>query len=157
MAGGRQQCRPFYSDAINHKGVMKLSDRKIDLQKREEGAWVKDIPEFGDLELKVRGQGNKAWARMEQKLIAAVPRQRRANGLDPEDLLRINATLVHKCSLLDWRNMENGDGTEEPYSEEAAKKYLYDPQYELFVGACIYAARVVAEQNQVEIEDDAKN
>jgi len=136
---------------------MKLSDRKIDLQKREQGAWVSDIPEFMDLELKVRGSGNKDWARMEQKLIAAVPRQRRVNGLEPEDRLRINAILVRDCSLLDWRGIENGDGAAEPYSKEAANKYLTDPQYEAFVWACVWAANVVAEQGQAEIEDDSKN
>ena len=57
---------------------MKLSERKINVQAREDGAWVTDIPEFLDVELKVRGVGNKDWARMEQKLIAAVPRQRRS-------------------------------------------------------------------------------
>ena len=136
---------------------MRLSDRKIDLQKREEGAWVKDIPEFMDVELKVRGSGNKDWARMEQKLIAAVPRQRRANGLEPEDRLRINGILVRDCSLLDWRGIENGTGEAEPYSKEAANKYLTNPEYEAFVWACVWAANVVAEQGQAEIEDDAKN
>jgi len=136
---------------------MKLSDRKIDLQKREEGAWVSSIPDFEDLELKVRGIGNKDWARMEQKLIAAVPRQRRINGLEPEDRRRINAILIRDCSLLDWRGMENGNGEPEPYSKEAADKYLTNPEYESFVWACIHAASVVADQRQEEIEDDAKN
>ena len=136
---------------------MKLSDRKIDLQRREEGAWVKDIPEFMELELKVRGSGNKDWARMEQKRIAAVPRQRRVNGLEPEDRLRINAILVRDTSLLDWRGIENGTGEPLPYSKEVANTYLTDPQYEAFVWACVWAANVVAEQGQAEIEDDAKN
>jgi len=136
---------------------MKLSDRKIDLKKREEGDWVKDIPEFGDLELKVRGVGNKDWARMEQKLIAAVPRQRRVNGLEAEDRRRINAILIRETSLLDWRGMENGNGEPEPYSKEAANKYLTDPELESFVWACMHAATVVSEQRQEEIEQDAKN
>jgi hypothetical protein len=118
---------------------MKLSDRKIDLKKREDGAWVSDIPEFMDLELKVRGSGNKDWARMEQKLIAAVPRQRRVNGLEPEDRLRINAILVRDTSLLDWRGIENGTGEPLPYSKEAANSYLTDPEYEAFVWACVWA------------------
>src|SRR6185369_14125792 len=136
---------------------MKLSDRKIDLKKREEGAWVSDIPEFMDLELKVRGSGNKDWARMEQKLIAAVPRQRRVNGLEPEDRLRINAILVRDCSLLDWRGIENGTGELVPYSKEAASQLLADAQYESFVWACVHAASVVAQQGKDELEEDAKN
>ena len=136
---------------------MKLSDHKIDLKKRDEGAWVKDIPDFMDLELKVRGSGNKDWARMEAKLIGAVPRQRRANGLEPEDRLRINSILVRETSLLDWRGIENGTGEPLPYSKEAANKYLTDPEYEAFVWACVWAANVVAQQGHDEIEQDAKN
>jgi hypothetical protein len=136
---------------------MKLSERKINVQAREDGAWVKDIPEFLDVELKVRGVGNKDWARMEQKLIAAVPRQRRVNGLEPEDRLRINGILIRDCSLLDWKGIENGNDEPEPYSKEAANKYLTDPQYEAFVWACMWAANTVAEQRQEEIEQDAKN
>ena len=136
---------------------MKLSDRKIDTKKREEGAWVKDIPEFLDLELKVRGAGNKDWAKLEQKLIQAVPRQRRTNGLEAEDRLRINGILVRDTSLLDWRGIEDDEGKPEPYSKVAAGKYLTDPQYEAFVYACVWAANVVAEQGIAEVEQDAKN
>ena len=136
---------------------MKLSDHKIDLKKREEGAWVTDIPDFLDLALKVRGSGNKDWARMEAKLIAAVPRQRRVNGLEPDERLRINSILVRETSLLDWRGIENGTGEPLPFSKEAANKYLTDPEYEAFVWACIWAANVVAQQGEEEIEQDAKN
>lgn len=155
-AGGSNAAR-FRLGNNNHKGVMKLSDRKIDLKRREDGAWVKDIPEFLDLELKIRGAGNRDWARMEQKLIAAVPRQRRANGLEPEDRLRIWGILIRDTALLDWRGIENGDGTPEPYSKEAANKYLTDPTYEPFIHACLYAANTVVEKSQEEIEQDAKN
>jgi len=136
---------------------MKLSDRRINVQAREEGAWVKDIPEFLDVELKVRGVGNKDWARMEQKLIAAVPRQRRVNGLEPQDRLRINGILIRDTSLLDWKGIENGNGEPELYSKEAANKYLTDPEFEAFVWACLWAANTVADQRQEEIEQDAKN
>ena len=36
-----------------------LGPFEISLKRREDGAWVKDIPEFMDLELKVRGSGNR--------------------------------------------------------------------------------------------------
>jgi hypothetical protein len=157
--GGRAAALPpgSFGDAINPGGFMKLSDRKIDLKKREEGAWVTDIPEFMEVALKVRGSGNKDWARMEAKLIAAVPRQRRVNGLEPEDRLRINGALILNTSLLDWRGIENGTGEPQPYSKEAASKYLTNPEYEAFVWACVWAANVVAEQGQDELEQDAKN
>jgi len=136
---------------------MKLSDFAIDLKKREEGDWVKNIPGYGELELKVRGSGNKDWSRMEQKLVNAVPRQRRVNGVEAEDRLRINGILIRECSLLDWRGIIDGEGTPLPYSKELANELLTEPRYESFVTACLWAASTVAEQGKEEIEDDAKN
>ena len=89
--------------------------------------------------------------------MAAVPRQRRMNGLEAEDRLRINGLLCLNCSLLDWRGIVDQDGNPAPYSMELAKKFLTDPQYEKLVEACLIAASVVAEQTKAEIEDDAKN
>ncbi len=136
---------------------MKLSERKIDPKKREEGAWVKNIPEWQDLELKVRGSGNRDWSRMEQALINAVPRKRRMNGLDAEDRERINGILLLNTALLDWKGIEDDAGNPEPYSKEVAKKYLMQAEFEPFRNAVLWAATVVAEQGQSEIEEDAGN
>lgn len=136
---------------------MKLSERKIDPVKREEGAWVKDIPEWDDLRLKVRGVGNKDWAKREQALIQAVPRARRINGLSRDDRDRINATLLLDHALIDWRGPEDDEGKPEPYSKELATKYLTTPEYEPFRDAVMWAANVVAERGLAEIEADAKN
>src|SRR5688572_18739227 len=117
---------------------MKVSDRRIDPKKREDGAWVSDIPEWLDLKVKVRGVGNKDWARMEQTLINAVPRKRRMNGLAREDRDRINGILLRDTALLDWRGIEGDDGQPEPYSKEAATKYLTLPEYEPFRDAILW-------------------
>lgn len=136
---------------------MKLSERKIDLQKREEGAWVTDIPDWQGLSLKVRGSDNKDWARMENKLWNAVPRARKINGRDPEDVERINAILLRETSLLDWRGVDDDDGKPEPYSKTAADKYLTPLEMEPFRRAVMWAAVMVAEIGRAELEDDAKN
>lgn len=136
---------------------MKLSERKIDPAKREDGAWVKDIPEWDDLRLKVRGTGNKDWAKREQALIQAVPRARRVNGLSRDDRDRINAALLLDHALIDWRGLEDDEGKPELYSKELAKKYLTQPEYEPFRDAVNWAASVVAERGLAEIEADAKN
>lgn len=136
---------------------MKVGDRKIDVTMREVGAWVDNIPEWQDLKLKVRGVGNKDWARLEAKLINAVPRKRRLNGLDPEDRDRINGILLRDAALLDWSGIEDDAGKPEPYSKEAANKYLTQPEFEQFRQAVLWAAIVVAEEGHAEIEQDAGN
>src|SRR5262249_32252980 len=132
-------------------------DRKIDPKKREDGAWISNIPEWGDLKVKVRGVGNRDWAKLEQKLISAVPRARRLNGLDAQDRDRINGILLRDTSLLDWKGVEDDDGKAQPFSKELANKYLTEPEYGPFRDAVLWAATVVAEQGQAEIEADAGN
>lgn len=136
---------------------MKLSERKIDPAKREDGAWVKDIPEWDELRLKVRGIDNKDWAKRSLALIQAVPRARRVNGLQRDDRERINGILLLDHALLDWRGLEDDEGKPEPYSKELARKYLTQPEYEPFRDAVMWAATVVAERGYAEIEADAKN
>lgn len=136
---------------------MKLSERKIDPAKREDGAWVKDIPEWDELRLKVRGIGNKDWAKRSQALVQAVPRARRVNGLLRDDADRINGILLLDHALIDWRGLEDDEGKPEPYSKDLAKKYLTQPEYEPFRDAVMWAASVVAERGTAEIEADAKN
>jgi hypothetical protein len=137
---------------------MKLEDRMIDIEKREEGAWVKDIPEFNGVELLICGSGNKKWARLQKKLFDAIPRQRRISGtVLPDELLLLQGKLILETALLDWRGIENGNGEPIPYSKEQAAKYLTDPRFEPFIKACVWAADVVAESGNAEIEADAKN
>lgn len=137
--------------------MTKLSERKIDPKKREDGAWVKEIPEWDDLKLKTRGVGNKDWAKREQALIQAIPRARRMNGLSPDDRARINGILLRDHGVTDWRGLEDDDGKPESYSKELANKYLTEPEYEPFRDAALWAATVVAERGLAEIEEDAKN
>lgn len=135
---------------------MELNDQKIDLVKLEEGDWVDKIPEADGLRLKVRGAENKAWRRMQDKLINAVPRKRRINGLEPEDRDRITAQLLLNTALLDWDGLHM-DGQPIPYSKEKAQELLTDPQWVVFRNAVSYAANVVATQRQADIEDDVGN
>lgn len=136
---------------------MKISDRKIDPTKREKGAWISDIPEWGGLQLKVRGAGNSDWAKREQELIRKVPRALRINGLPKANQDHINNTVLFECCLLDWRGLEDDSGNPEPFSKELARKYLFEPEFEPFRDAVAWASQLVAEKGQAEIEEDAGN
>lgn len=136
---------------------MKLSGNKIDVVKREQGDWVDNIPELQGVRVKVRGMGNKDWARMEARLVNAVPRARRLRGLEPEDRDRINGILLRDTSLLDWEGIEGDDDKSIPYSKQQANEFLTNPEYGKFRDGVLWAASVVAEQTAAEIEEDAGN
>lgn len=133
---------------------MDLSEHRLDPKVREEGEWVDDIPEMGDLRLKVRGSDNKAWRRRVDVLIAAVPRKKRVNGLDPEERDRINAICARDHGLLDWENLKIG-GEAVPYSKEKANELLTDPQWKAFHDAVMWACNVSGTRLRAEGEDDA--
>jgi hypothetical protein len=90
----------------------------------EVGAWVGDLPEMGNIRLKVRGANNKDWSRMAQRLINAVPRKKKVNGqLDQDEAVRVSAAILLNTGLLDWENIEDDNGPV-PYDKKTAAKYL---------------------------------
>jgi hypothetical protein len=114
---------------------MKLSTISVDPKAVEDGDWVKNLPEMGNLELKVRGQNSSAWKARRKKLINALPRnlRNRADGLPDAIEENMMSTLLIEAGLLDWRNLE------------LATKLIKDPATYLFRDAVIAAtARVGA-------------
>jgi hypothetical protein len=131
---------------------MKLTDLEIDVDKLEQGDWVENIPDMGDLRLKVRGSENADFRALQQKLLRAVPRgQLRDGRVPPEVSDRITATLLLETVLLDWDGLVGGNDEPIPYSKEMAAKLLTDPKYRRFRNAVAWAADVVAERTK---EDD---
>lgn len=135
---------------------MKLE--KIDLEKLEQGAWIGDLPEMGPLRLKTRGSNNRDWRKLQAKLIAAVPRQKRVGSLDPDEFDRITAILLRDTALLDWDGLEDPEGNPLPYSKEQAFEFLTNPAYgRKFLVAAVQAADTVADIREEDAEQDAKN
>jgi hypothetical protein len=133
---------------------MKLSDLASDPIATEQGEWVDNIPEMGDLRLKVRGIGNADWRRIQMKLIDAVPRAKRTGTrIDPEEIDKITTICLHQACLLDWENLNGDDGKPLSFSRDFALELLSKPQYRKFREAVVWAATVVGEQTAVKIED----
>lgn len=135
---------------------MDLGEHKIDIAKREDGEWVDEIPEMGDLRLLVRGSDNKQWRKRFDALVAAVPRKKRINGLDPDERDRINAILLRDTCLLGWENLSIG-GVPVPYSKEKANELLTEPQWAVFRNAVSWASSVVGTERAAEVEAIAGN
>ncbi|MBN8958583.1 MAG: hypothetical protein J0H17_18760 [Rhizobiales bacterium] len=137
---------------------MKLSDVKINAARVEAGAWVKDIPEMGDLELKVRGFQNADDRAILAREMEALPAKSRMRGrVSDEDRERIMTIRLRDAILVDWRNIEGEDGKPVPFSKDAAEKLLTDPDLAAFRGAVVWAAGVVAQESDETTEDITKN
>lgn len=133
---------------------MKLSEMKIDADKFEAGAWVDDIPEMGDLRLKVRGIGNSDFRAMQARLMEAEPRKYKVGGrLAPERQDVVTAKCLLHTVLIDWQGVLDDDGQPIPYTKELASEILTKPEYKRFRDAVTYAATVVADGVDADIDD----
>lgn len=140
---------------------MKLSDVKRDVVAIEQGAWVENIPEMGNLRLKTRGVNNADWRKLFSQLVAAVPREkRRGNQIDPKELDRIYAICLHKAGLQDWDNITDGPDEEHQtkvaFNADLAWKMLTEPEYANFYAAAMWAANEVGAQSVLS-EEVVKN
>lgn len=132
---------------------MDLNSLTVDVAKVEEGDWVSQIPELGDIKLKVRGFANAGYRRMQTELFRAVPLSRRGDAAEQE---RINNQLLIETILIDWTGLTD-NGKVIPYSKELAKKLLTDPQYQPFRDGVFWASHAVAESKSEVLEADGKN
>jgi hypothetical protein len=134
---------------------MKISELEVDQKIVEEGKWVSNIPELTGVRLKVRGANNKDWRRTAQRLINAVPRKQRVNGmLDPDEADRISAAILLMTGLLDWEGIEDDAGQPIPYDKKKAAQYLAG---ERFRAGVQFACEQVAQGIEEEIEEIAGN
>lgn len=133
---------------------MDLKSAKVDGALIEAGEWVKDIPEMDNLELKVRGVGCVEFKRYIAKRYRLVPKgaRHRDGSIDPSLQDAIATDALVETILLDWRNVEEG-GVPVPYSKEAARQYLTNPDYRPLRDAVSWAANVVASGGALSDED----
>jgi hypothetical protein len=121
----------------------------------EVGAWVDEIPDLGGVRLKVRGANNKDWRRMAQRLVNAVPRNKKVNNvLDPDEADRVSATILLNTGLLDWDGIEGDDGQPIPYDKKKAALYLAG---ERFRAGVQIACERVAQGIEDKVEEIAGN
>jgi hypothetical protein len=135
---------------------MKLSASAIDPKLVNEGEWIKDIPEFEDLELHVRGLNNPDYRRVQAKKFQLLPRGLRAKPT-PEVSDRIQTELLVETCLLGWKNLSGDDDKPIEFSKEKAMELLKDPQYRAFREAVAWAAAVVGAERDEDREGSAKN
>ncbi|MBS7542528.1 hypothetical protein [Ancylobacter oerskovii] len=137
---------------------MKLSAIKVNTKAIEAGKWVGDIPEMGDLRLKVRGIGNSDFNRRYDELVQAIPRAERPNNrLTPDAQRKLTAQLYAETILLDWEGLTDDDGAPVAFSMEFAEQVLADPEMRDFVFAVRYAAQQVAGETADSNKADAGN
>ena len=133
---------------------MDANDLITNIEAVENGEWIDDIPDCGDLRIRTRGAGNADWARVWQRELARAPRAERRSTITAATLERIQNACLIEAGLLGVENLtEQG----QPVSIERAKEMIIDPRFRLFRAACLYAANRVGENAAEDAEAARKN
>lgn len=123
---------------------MEISNFKKDIAKIETGEWVSDIPNMGNLRLRVRGISSKLYTTKLSRLQRAVPSgdRDRSGSILPDVGLRLMGEAAHEVLLLEWDGLED-NGKPFAYDSAVAFQWLTDPEYSQFLDAVIWASNVV--------------
>lgn len=104
-----------------------LSKIKRDTKSAEEGVWVNNI--IDDICIKVAAENNKKYVQEIQRLMKPYQRSYRSMGESFNPIFEdMQNKAASKYILLDWKNIQNDDGSSIAYSESAAYDLLKDPE-----------------------------
>lgn len=137
---------------------MEIKDLKSNSTAIAAGQWVGEIPDMGNLRLRVRGLSSPAVAsiRARKERTATRKDRNRDGSLKTSVGLRIAAEVLFEAVLLDWDGITD-EGKPVPYDTKLAKEWLTDPDYREFANATAWAAMVVDRGEADQIDDISGN
>lgn len=137
---------------------MEIGNLKKSTQKVEGGDWVADIPQMGELRLRVRGLGSAQYKAVLARKLRAAPKQDRERDGSVREAVehRLRGEALHETILLDWDGLTSG-GEAFDYDSDTALSWLTDPEFEDFHYATLYAAGVVGKDRDEAAGELAKN
>lgn len=131
---------------------MKLSQIKINPAAEENGRWMDANGLYG-VAVKVRGLNNSAARAARTKIQEGFARKKMSDA----EAERAQVELIADTILIDWRGVENDDGTALICDREAKIAIMSNPEMRLFREAVLLAASLVGEDELAAKEQDAKN
>lgn len=138
---------------------MKISSLKRDSAAIEAGQWIDNIPQMGDLRLRVRGFGSKAFVTAQAKLARAVPKDERMRDgqLFPATAIRVLGEAAAEALLLEWDGLTDDADKPLAYDAKLAKTWCTEPDYRHFLDAVVWASQVVENGRSEQTEAIEKN
>jgi hypothetical protein len=121
----------------------------------QNGRWVSNLPDLGDIEVFVRSINNPQYRRHQQALVRALPPSKRRSGIvDPLEMDRITSIcLAHDALCGDgWRNLQDESGADISFDPKTAEQMMLDPDMRRLRDGVFIAASQVEDEN----EDDNK-
>jgi hypothetical protein len=104
--------------------MAKLKVIRTDPDRMEDGVWRKYID---DVELLIASVNNRGYHDAKDRLLRPHLRQVRAKALSPDEVLEIIKPAVAHHILKGWKNIQDDNGTEIPFSPQTALEFFRDP------------------------------
>lgn len=135
---------------------MKINKVKVDVDRENAGDWVQS-PQFPELWVKVRSIHNTDFRRSFQEEKRKVHRKygKQPVPVDVEDKVMGRAVVDHV--LLDIKGLEDENDAPIEYDREFGLQVMTDPAYRNLSDLVVWAANIVGEQINDEIDEDVKN
>lgn len=123
---------------------MDILATKRDAAAVESGQWVENIPQMGDLRLKVRGFSSPTViaARTERERNVDASGRNRDGTVKSDVGMQITREVLIDVVLMDWDNLSS-NGKKLKYSVDQAAEYLTNPDFTPFADAVAWAASFV--------------
>lgn len=137
---------------------MDINSLRRDPVRIETGEWVSEIPNMGDVRLRVRGMTSPTVIAIRSRKERKVSREDRDRdgNIKPEVAIRVFGEVLLEAVLIDWDGLtENGEPV--PYSKERARAWLTDRAFLPFADAVTWAANYVDRASQEQREDIGGN
>lgn len=132
---------------------MDLAELTLDVARAEAGDWVTDLPDLGDIAVKVRGLGNADYRIEQAELVQKLPARKRSSVVE---LDKVQTRLLLDTVLKDWKNVSQG-GADVPYSKETAERLLFNPALRKFRDGILIAGAQIADARAEVAATDSKN
>jgi len=133
---------------------MKLDAIRADLDKERNGAWV---PYQGGILLKLARLGNPNYRDAIARIIDERKVQLNVKELSEEQMLDVQKEAASETVLLNWENVDDGQGKPIPYSSATALEWFRDPELWRLWNFILYESAGEEHFRKALIEDAAGN
>jgi hypothetical protein len=135
---------------------MKLSQIAAAAAAIEAGTWVPS-PSFPGVRYRVRGLGNSDAKALREKLVIAIPRAARLNGLSEEQASTIEARVLAEAVWLDVEGLTDDAGPITLTPAKAIELLTANEYGSILRNDIRSAAAAVGEDELAALDEDAKN
>lgn len=134
--------------------MAKLSSLRIDAGKDLEGVWTSYAV---GIELKIARLGNPNYRAYMRKIGRPHKAQLRHGLMDDDKLEMLSKEALAHTVLLDWRNVEDDNGTPIQYTPERGLELFEDPEYADLYSFVVDFANTAENYRNQEMQEAVKN